>query len=97
MLPIEEEIMREIGFEPLLGYQFYEGSGTCATIRRKALEKLPDTLKKYHKNSQIKRPDYELLDNLKELDLNYGGGDSEIKKTWEGALIVIRAHIPGLN
>jgi len=91
-LELESEIMNEIGFG--MPHNWYNGSGSCAYIRRKATKVLGRVIEKYHKEGkEIAMPNASLLETLADV-AEYGDNDDFcLTKTWQAASDIIRAHM----
>lgn len=91
-LPEEDQIMSEIG----LGshYHWYNGSGSCRSIRITAAERLAAALVRhgYQVDERFTRL---LLDVARSRDPEASDDDCCLTTTWQVASEVIRAHISG--
>lgn len=91
-LPMEDEIMREIG----LGnhYSWFNGSGSCGGIRKAAARRLPDALRAHGIAPHM--PLLRLLERVAEQE-GQNGRDYQyvLTKTWQACSTVIRAHMDG--
>lgn len=91
-LPTEDEIMREIG----LGnhYSWFNGSGSCAGIRKAAVRKLPEVLRAHDLT-----PHLQLVRVLERVAESEGQNGQDylyvLTKTWQACSTAIRAHMDG--
>jgi flagellar biosynthesis/type III secretory pathway protein FliH len=94
---LEQEIMREIGLgQP---YNYFNGSGSCAYIRRQAARSLPNAIQKFHdEGKEVAEPNQQLCNLVAQVDsceVDLFGKPSTyvLTKTWEVASYVIQAHL----
>lgn len=90
-LPLESEVMRDIG----LGnhYNWFNGSGSCGGIARAAAEKIGEAIKRRHRaGEEIAAPVPALIVLVTE-SLRKNGSDYSLTKTWQVASDVIQTHI----
>lgn len=88
---LEQTIMAEVGFHS--HYNWYNGSGSCVSIRERAVHLLAGAIQEQHDaGGAIAAPDYTLIDLAKravaEEDSQYG-----LTLTWRVVSDVIRAHM----
>jgi hypothetical protein len=91
-LPLEEQIMREIG----LGnhYNWYNGSGSCEYVRQKAIEQLTQAIQSYaDAGEEILPPDRELIEFARQVAFHGEESQYSLTKTWEVVSYVIADHI----
>lgn len=85
--------MRAVG----LGNHFswFNGSGSCAYIRRDAVRKLPEALRAHDLTPH--RPLMRVLERVAEQEGQYDrdGGRHVLTKTWQAVSTAIRAHMDG--
>lgn len=92
-LLLEDTIMREIG----LGnhYSWFNGSGSCAGIRRDAIRRLPEALRSHDltPHPALLRVLERVADQEGQYDRD--GGRYVLTKTWQATATAIRAHMDG--
>ena len=86
---LEQDIMEAIGLGA--NYNWYNGSGSCEYIRRKAAESLSQAIQKAHdEGKDIAEPNGVLIQLAKQAD------DTDryvLTKTWQACATIIQAHI----
>ena len=91
-LPLEATIMEEIG----LGnhYSYYNGSGSCQFIRKKAADKLQIIIKEYRLRGEIiGEADARLCAILKQIASNGDQSEFSLTNTWKAASYIVAEHI----
>jgi hypothetical protein len=91
-LLLEDTIMQEIG----LGahYNYFNGSGSCEYIRKKAARKLESTIQRHHdEGDEIAAPDLLLIDIVRQVATWGDNSRYSLTKTWQAASYVIAHHI----
>jgi hypothetical protein len=93
-LPLEDEIMAEIG----LGQHFswFNGSGSCLYIRQDAANKLGDVLRKYADAGKVFEPDGAVLGAVRCVAM-CEKTDYLLTKTWQACATAIRAHMDAVG
>jgi hypothetical protein len=90
-LPLEEKIMAAIGLG--MEYNWYNESGSCAYIRRKAVILLKEAIQKEHDaGSEISEPQTQLINYCRDI-ANNEEKDYILTKTWQVCSDTIRLHM----
>lgn len=96
-LPLESTIMAEIGLGQ--NYSWFNGSGSCGYIRKKAVKRLSDVTKKHHYAApkEIALPDEDMLNLLTEVANRGDKSEYSLTNTWVAASYIIAHHIHQAN
>lgn len=88
---LEQDIMREIG----LGqhYNYFNSSGSCEYIRKRAARELPDVLRRYRADGKEVAPPNDKLCSLLERVAGSEESRYTLTNTWCAASYVIQAHL----
>lgn len=94
-LPLEDTIMRDIGFGN--HFYWYNGSSSCRWIRQEAARQLPDAIRTQHQKGEKVVAPVNALIHLVQTVANWERGDATLTITWQIASDVIRAHMELCN
>ena len=90
-LPLEEKIMAAIGLG--MEYNWYNGSGSCAYIRREAVRLLKVAIQKEHDTgSEISEPQIQLINHCRDV-ANDEEDNYVLTRTWQVCADTIRLHM----
>lgn len=91
-LELEQTIMTEIGLHS--NYRWFNGSGSCAHIRRQAAERLREAIQRHHDAAEeIVPPDERLIEEVKRIARSVDESEYSLTKTWEACSYIVAAHI----
>lgn len=92
-LPIEETIMKEIGFGT--NYSWFNGSGSCQYIRQQAASRLSSAIQEEHdKDPQaIAAPNQGMIRLLTDVASRGDLSRYSLARTWQAASYIIAEHI----
>ena len=90
-LDLEIEVMRDIGLG--MPYHWFNGSGSCDGIRRRAAEQLRDAIQKRHADGAALVAPVESLCAVARQAVAWDDSQYSLTKTWQVCSEVIRAHM----
>lgn len=91
-LELETEILCEIGLGP--DYQWFNGSSSCAGIRKQAVSRVAAAIQKHHDAGEhIAAPDADLIEYAEQVAHFGERSEYELTNTWQALSEIIATHI----
>jgi hypothetical protein len=91
-IPLESDVMAEIGLGA--SYNWYNGSGSCRSIRQSAVRHLEPVLRKFHEKfpDEIAAPDLKII-KIAQTVCDREESEYVLTRTWQVCSDIIRSHM----